>query len=157
MQVFTEYFTQLYAAPVGLREADVQEYFENIALVWFEEAHRAYLDMPFTVEEVAAAILSLPGDKSPGVDGLTPAFYKEYVDILAPCLLEVYAESLETGSLPASLREALIITVLKPGKDPTRCDSYRPLSMINIDNKILAKMIVTRLQPLLSRLVLPDQ
>ncbi|KAJ1142759.1 hypothetical protein NDU88_009072, partial [Pleurodeles waltl] len=95
--------------------------------------------------------------KSPGVDGLSPAFYKEYVDILAPRLLAVYSEALETGSLPASLREALIVTILKPGKDPTRCDSYRPLSMINIDNKILAKMIAARLQPLLPRLVLPDQ
>ncbi|KAJ1128267.1 hypothetical protein NDU88_006646 [Pleurodeles waltl] len=69
----------------------------------------------------------------------------------------MYDEALQEGVLPASLREALIVTILKPGKAAASCDSYRPLLMINIDNKILAKMIAARLQPLMTRLVLPDQ
>ncbi|KAJ1186515.1 hypothetical protein NDU88_003296 [Pleurodeles waltl] len=48
MQVFTEYFARLYAAPAGPSGEVVRTYFEDIALVWFEEAHRAYLDEPFT-------------------------------------------------------------------------------------------------------------
>ncbi|KAJ1214279.1 hypothetical protein NDU88_001902 [Pleurodeles waltl] len=87
MQVLTEYFAQLYAAPEGLNEAAAQTYFADIALVWFDEAHRLYLDVLFSVEEVAAAIRGLPDDRSPGIDDLTPPFYKEYVDILAPYLL----------------------------------------------------------------------
>lgn len=55
------------------------------------------------------------------------------------------------------MSEALLITLLKPGKDPSECGSYRPLSLINIDAKILAKILANRIQPLLSNLVLPDQ
>ncbi|KAJ1170526.1 hypothetical protein NDU88_002401 [Pleurodeles waltl] len=49
MQVFTNYFARLYAAPAGPSGEAIQAYFEDIAMVWFEEAHRAYLDEPFTL------------------------------------------------------------------------------------------------------------
>lgn len=55
------------------------------------------------------------------------------------------------------MREALIISLLKPGKPPAPCDSYRPLPLINCDAKILAKVIANRLSLLMEKLVLPDQ
>lgn len=55
------------------------------------------------------------------------------------------------------MREAIIITLLKPEKDPAFIDSYRPLSLINVDVKILSKLLATRLQPFLPLVVLPDQ
>lgn len=82
---------------------------------------------------------------------------KAYVDSLAPRLLEVFSEAYEMGTLSPSMKEALIVTLLKPDKVPNRCESYRPLSMINIDTKIMAKIIANRLQPLVPNLVLPDQ
>ena len=36
------------------------------------------LDLPFTEEEVWAALKTLPSDKAPGPDGFTGHFYKEY-------------------------------------------------------------------------------
>ena len=64
---------------------------------------------------------------------------------------------METVSLSPFLREALIITILKPGKPSTHCDSHRPLSMINVDNKILARLIANCLQPLMAHITRPDQ
>lgn len=55
------------------------------------------------------------------------------------------------------MREAIVITLPKPGKDVRVLDSYRPLSLINVDAKILAKLISNRLQPLLPYKALPDQ
>ncbi|XP_069059369.1 vomeronasal type-2 receptor 26-like [Pleurodeles waltl] len=100
--------------PAELPAEVVQAYFSEISLLWFEDAHRAYFNAPLSMEEVKAAIRDLSGDKAPDLDGLTPPFYKEYSDILAPHLMEVYAEAMKTGILPASLREALIVTILKP-------------------------------------------
>lgn len=93
----------------------------------------------------------------PGLDGLTTSFYKTYIEELVPCLLDVYQESLEGGSLPPIMREAMIISLLKPDKQANLCDSYRPLSLINVDVKILAKLIANRLQPLLPLIARPDQ
>ncbi|XP_078505128.1 tRNA-specific adenosine deaminase 2 isoform X3 [Lissotriton helveticus] len=55
------------------------------------------------------------------------------------------------------MREAMLIALLKPNKDPEYCDSYRPLSLINVDTKILAKLLAVRLKPLMTNLILPDQ
>lgn len=55
------------------------------------------------------------------------------------------------------MREAQITSLLKPDKPPTHCESYCPLSLINCDTKILAKVLSNRLNLLLDHLVLPEQ
>ena len=88
------------------------------------------------------------------MDGLPSEFYKAYSDLLAPHLLAVYAEALEVGTLPPTLKEAVVLMFLKPADRP---DFYRPLSLLNLATKILAKVIANRLKLLLRNLVLPDQ
>ena len=53
----------------------------------------------------------------------------------------MYAEAFEVGRLPLRLQEALILLFLKPDKPPNQTDSYRPLSLINLDSKILPKVL----------------
>lgn len=115
------------------------------------------LSAPFELDEIRKAIMQMQFGKAPGLDGLPAEFFKTYIDLLAPILKEIYEESLEAGTLPPSMREALITSLLKPGKSPEHCDSYRPLSLINCDTKILAKVIANRLALLMEQLVLPDQ
>lgn len=55
------------------------------------------------------------------------------------------------------LREATIIVLPKPGKDPTLCDSYRPISLLQTDIKILAKILARRLNSVILSLIHPDQ
>lgn len=50
-----------------------------------------------------------------------------------------------------------ILVIPKSGKDPNQCSNYQPISLINIDLKLYAKMIVNRLRPLLSSIFHPDQ
>lgn len=56
-----------------------------------------------------------------------------------PHFAEMLEEAYEEGTLPTTPTEALLIALPKPGKDPQRCDSYRPLSLIDIDAKIFGK------------------
>ena len=55
------------------------------------------------------------------------------------------------------MREAVIVLMLKPGKDPALCGSYRPLSLLNHDVKILAKVLATRLSLMIAQIVSPVQ
>ena len=61
------------------------------------------------------------------------------------------------GRLPDSLYEAVIVVLPKPGRDPLEVGSYRPLSMLNIDYKILSKVLANRLLPMMKTLVHTDQ
>lgn len=49
-------------------------------------------------------------------------------------------KTLKEETLPASMAEAIIVVVPKPGKDPELCTSYRPISLLNADAKILTKL-----------------
>ncbi|XP_078506414.1 A.superbus venom factor 1-like [Lissotriton helveticus] len=126
---FRDFYSTLYTATQSTPPENLQEFLDSFALAWFNDTNRRYMDLPITTNDVKQVIKSLLLNKAPGPDGLTTAFYKAYVEEPAPRLLAVYEEALETGSLPASMREALIMTLLKPDKVETelysiRCDTF---------------------------------
>lgn len=67
---------------------------------------------------------------------------------LLPTLLTTLNDALQEGGLPASMNEAIIVVIPKPGKDPLQPDSYRPISLLNAAIKLLARVLVTRLSGL---------
>lgn len=111
------------------------------------------LDLPLTVDEINTAINNMQNNKAPGPDGFPVAFFKRLQSKLAPILLSVYKESLQVGSLPPTLRQASISLLLKKDKDPNVCGSYRPLSLLNVDAKILAKALASRLERFLPAMI----
>lgn len=66
-------------------------------------------------------------------------------------------EALENKKLPDSLEIATITLLPKPGKDKQKCDSYRPLSLLNADYKILSKLIALRLEDVIPKIIHADQ
>lgn len=63
----------------------------------------------------------------------------------------------KTGSLPALLRNALITLILKPGKEATERGSYRSISLLNSDAKIIANVLGMRLERVLPAIIHTDQ
>lgn len=62
-----------------------------------------------------------------------------------------------SGALPSPMLEAYMVHLLKPGKDPMECSSYRPIALLNMDLKILTKVLATRLAKVIPSLVDIDQ
>lgn len=118
---------------------------------------RDKLEADITVEEVEGAIASFAPRKSPGLDGIPSEWYTTFSGGLAPRLLRVFLTARREGRLPPSMREALVVLIHKGGKDPKECESYRPISLMNVDTKILAKVLAGRLQSVILKLVNPDQ
>lgn len=64
---------------------------------------------------------------------------------------------MKTGQLPPSMSEALIVLIPKPHKDHLLCKSYRPISLIISDVKILAKVLARRLNTVITTIIGADQ
>lgn len=69
----------------------------------------------------------------------------------------MYLDSFNRGCLPPTLNTANISVTLKKDKPPDMCSSYRPISLISVDSKILSKLLARRLEKLLPILINPDQ
>uniref|UniRef100_A0A8C5PWW1 Reverse transcriptase domain-containing protein n=1 Tax=Leptobrachium leishanense TaxID=445787 RepID=A0A8C5PWW1_9ANUR len=95
--------------------------------------------------------------EGPGPDGFSGGYYKALRPELVPFLTSVFNDCAEGGSLHPDLLVANIALIPKEGRDPAAVESYRPISLINFDAKIFAKVLANRLSPLLHDLVHPDQ
>ena len=136
---------------------EMDKFLEMHSLLRLNQEEKENMNTPITSTEIETVIKILPTSKSPGPDGFTGEFYQTFREELTPILLKLSQNTAEGGTLPNSFYEATITLLPKPDKGVTKKESYRPISLMNIDAKILNKILVNRIQQHIKRIIHHDQ
>ncbi|KAA0701525.1 LINE-1 reverse transcriptase -like protein [Triplophysa tibetana] len=154
---FKRFYCSLYTSEVGSDLSALDSFFDSLELVKVDANIAEQLEGPITIDELKRATFSMQSGKCPGPDGFPTEFYKTFCDRLAPVLIEMFNESLTLSKLPQTLNQASISLLLKKNKDPLSCSSYRPISLLSVDVKLLSKLLALRLESVLPLIISPDQ
>jgi Endonuclease-reverse transcriptase/Reverse transcriptase (RNA-dependent DNA polymerase) len=104
-----------------------------------------WLAQKIEISELNAA-LDLCNNTSPGEDGIKFKLLKNMPEQAKLFLLQIFNDILSDGNVPLSWHRTKIIPILKPGKDASNADSYRPISLLSCNRKLFEKIILTRLE-----------
>ena len=138
-----DYYKQLYANKMDNLE-DIDKFLEKHNLPKLNQEETENKNRPITSTEIETVLKILPTNKSPGPDGFTGEFCQTLREELTPVLLKHFQNIAEEGTLPNSFYEATTTLIPKPDKDATKKENYRPISLMNIDAKILNKILANR-------------
>ena len=91
---------------------------------------------PFSAQELRF-VLSSPGGKASGPDGIPPRPLRELPPAAETSLLTLLNRSWMEARLPARWKRADVVPILKKGKPPTAVKSYRPVSLLSCVGKLV--------------------
>ena len=114
-----------------------------------EEANR--LEVPFSKEEVHSALCEMNGDKAPGSDGFTIAFWQLCWNIVKDEIMRMFRELYNSNKFARSLNTAFLVMI--PKKDVVDLKDFRPISLVGSLYKLLAKVLANRLKQVMGSLV----
>ena len=133
-----DYYKQLYANKMDNLE-EMDNFLDKHNLPRQNQEEIEDINRPITSTEIEMVIKNRPTNKSPGQDGFTSEFYQTFREELTHILLKLLQNIAEGGTLRNSFYEATITLIPKPGKNVTKKENYRPISLMNIDAKFQNK------------------
>ena len=107
------------------------------------------LDQPVTLEELRVAADSFANNKTPSCDGIPAEFYSRFFNLVGTYLHQAILFAFDNGQLHISARRGILTLIPKKDQDLLLLKNWRPLTMLTLDYKILAKALDTRLKKVL--------
>lgn len=143
------HYEKLFADDLNTTEND--NYLLDIPKISLDESQ--YLENPFTVEEIIISIKDLSRNTSPGMDGLTSEFYNHFIELFSEDLMEVFNIDI---NYPNSWTTQIIKLLPKTGNKHD-INNWRPISLCNVDYKIVTKTLANRLKTVIGSIVNCEQ
>ena len=121
------------------------------------EKHFERLEGHITLEEMESAVKHMARNKTPGGDGLPVEWYIVFWNQVKNLLKDAINAGYENGQLHKSALEGIITLIPKKDKDVRKIENMRPITLLNVDYKIIEKVLADRIKPSLYDIIHPNQ
>ena len=136
---------------------DLNTFLETVSLPSLTGEQKNICEGPLKEEELLKSLTNMENNKSPGNDGLTKEFYVTFWKDIKDSFIKSIKESKRVKMLTSSQRKAIIKLLEKGNKDKRFIYNWRPISLLNVDLKIISKALSERLKKVLPLLISPSQ
>ena len=114
-------------------------------------------DDDFTITELQNSLKHLKNGKAAGLDKILTEEMKNFGPVTMQWVLSLLNVCARTLRLPRLWRQARVVALLKPGKDPSSPKSFRPISLLCHLYKPYERLILNRLSPVIEHVLIPEQ
>ena len=146
------FYQNLYA-----RDEKVKFQLQNVYGITVSKEQQTIQNMEISEIEIGKAIKELKNNKTPGTDGLPIEFYKMFYPKIKKILLNLYISGYEESSLNSSAMKGILNLIPKPGRDPRDINNLRPITLLNVDYKIIEKVLAMRMEQAMHDIIHVDQ
>ena len=152
----TDYYSDLYDSKFP-KQSSIDKYLSKITtLPTLSYDSQKQCEGEITIFECQKAVGLMKNNKAPSSDGLTIEFYKTFWTDIADTLIGSFNESFKLGHLSFSQNISILSLIFKKG-NTEKLKNYRPISLTNVDYRILAFTLALRLQNVISTVVSDNQ
>ena len=156
-----DHFSKILSSKIIENENDQRvnfnHYAKDLVIPRLTNEEQFEMENDLTMEEIKNVIKLFQKNKTPGDDGFSIEFYEAFLDLLGGNLLDCYNEAFHENQLSISQRRGIISLIPKGEENLNEITSWRPITLLIVDYKILAKIIATRIEPSLPFLIHTDQ
>ena len=132
---------------------EVERFLENPNISKLPEELTDSCKGKITFDECEKILGSLQTGKTSGNDGIPIEFYRAFWPLIGAFMVDSYNEAYDKKEMSSSQKQAIVTLIEKKGKDRSYLENWRPISLINVDAKIVSKVIATRIIPVLPKII----
>jgi len=107
--------------------------------------------------EIETAIRELKNKKAAGVDELRTEQIKHFGAQAIRWITELFNNCIRLKKIPKPRRQAHVIALLKPGKNPDEAKSYRPVSLLCDMYKLFERVVMNRIKTTIDANIIQEQ
>ena len=152
-----KFFKNLFKENLNTSKEVIFSFLENINLPALTNEQALECEGIINETELLKALKSMKNDKSPGNDRITKEFYEFFWDGIKSSLSDSIKKSFISGELSTSQKQAVMKLIEKKDRDKQLINNWRPISLLNIDTKLISKVIAIRLKKILNNLISENQ
>ena len=150
------FYQELYTSRNKNNEA-IESFLKDLLIPKLTEEQKMSCEGKITSEECALLLECFQNNKTPGNDGIPIEFYKKFWPLISEPFILCTNECFEKGEMSCSQKQAVITLIEKKGKDRSFLDNWRPISLVNVDAKIMSKAIASRIKNVLPNIIHHNQ